>query len=154
MIVPHYDAILHALGTSRKDIQNEMDIQIPVTFLKFLLKNVIKNEILNEAGYLAENPDVAAAVKAKRISSGREHYLTTGFFEGRRGALPDVDETWYQKANPDVALAIRKGELRSAKEHFNMIGAEEFRAPSQEYVSDCLTWKVALENGTDADGCG
>ncbi|MGI0013912.1 MAG: hypothetical protein ACREBU_10800, partial [Nitrososphaera sp.] len=108
----------------------------------------VRHGEFNEAGYLAANPDVANAVRSKKIASGKEHYLSAGFFEGRRGALPAVDEAWYQKENPDVALAIRKGKLRSAKEHFNIIGAEEFRAPSREYLSDCSNWKVALGKAT------
>ncbi|MGH8654523.1 MAG: hypothetical protein ACREYE_21180 [Gammaproteobacteria bacterium] len=99
----------------------------------------------NEAGYLAENPDVANALRSNKVASGKEHYLSAGFFEGRRGALPAVDEAWYRKVNADVAAAIRAGKLSSGGEHFGMIGVEEFRAPSKEYLSDCFTWKVALE---------
>ncbi|MGH8601715.1 MAG: hypothetical protein ACREXR_02710 [Gammaproteobacteria bacterium] len=144
MIVPHYDAILHAMGTSREDIQGETEIQIPVTLLKFLLTVVVENGVFNEAGYLAENPDVASAVKSKKIASGRQHYLSVGFFEGRRGALPEVDESWYRKTYADVATAIRSGRLGSAKQHFNMVGAEEFRAPSREFMAESFNWKVAF----------
>ncbi len=145
MIGPHSDAILHALGTSRKDIQDKTEIKIPVAFLKFLLTVAVQHGDFNEADYLAENPDVANALRSKKIASGKEHYLSVGFLEGRRGALPAVDEAWYRKVNTDVAAAIRAGKLSSGGEHFKLIGAEEFRAPSKEYVSDCLTWKVALE---------
>lgn len=88
MIVPHYDAILHALGTSRENIQGKTDIQIPVAFLKFLLKNVIKNETFNEAGYLAENPDVAAAVKAKKLSVGSSTISQPAFLKGGVARYP------------------------------------------------------------------
>ncbi len=145
MIVPNYDAILHGLGTSRKDIEDETEIQIPVSFLKFLLTVAVQHGEFNEAGYLTENPDVANALRSKKIASGKQHYVSTGFFEGRRGALPAVDEAWYRKVNEDVAAAIRAGKLSSGGEHFKLIGAEEFRAPSKEYLSDCFTWKVALE---------
>ena len=37
----------------------------------------------NEAAYLAANPDVAAAVNAKQIESGAQHYLQYGKNEGR-----------------------------------------------------------------------
>lgn len=148
MIVPHYDAILHALGTSRKDIQDETEIQIPVSFLKFLLAVAVQHGEFDEAGYLAENPDVANALRSKKIASGKQHYLLVGFFEGRRGALPAVDEAWYRKTYADVATAVRNGKLSSAKQHFDMIGAEEFRAPSREHLSDCSNWKVALGKAT------
>jgi hypothetical protein len=38
----------------------------------------------NEAAYLAENADVAAAVKDGKLSSGFEHYMRWGRAEGRR----------------------------------------------------------------------
>lgn len=38
----------------------------------------------DEAAYLSANPDVAAAVAAGVISSGRNHYLRFGRYEGRR----------------------------------------------------------------------
>ncbi len=145
MIVPHYDAILHALGTSRKDIQGKTEIQIPVSFLKFLLTVAVQHGEFNEAGYLAENPDVANARRSNKVASGKEHYLSAGFFEGRRGALPTVDEAWYCKTNPDIAAAIRSGRLRSAKEHFDMIGAEEFRPPNPTVEKEYLEWKTALD---------
>jgi len=148
MIVPHYDAILHALGTSRKDIEHETEIKIPVSFLKFLLTVAVQHGEFNEAGYLAENPDVANALRSKKIGSGREHYLSVGFLEGRRGALPAVDEAWYRKTYVDVATSVRKGKLSSAKQHFDMIGAEEFRAPSREHLADCSKWKAALGKAT------
>lgn len=37
----------------------------------------------NEADYLAANPDVAAAVAAGQLKSGREHYEKFGKIEGR-----------------------------------------------------------------------
>lgn len=144
MIVPHYDAILHALGTSRKAMGEGAQVKIPVSLLNFLLIQALEHAEFNESGYLAANPDVASAVKAKKIASAKQHYVSTGFLEGRRGAMPAVDEAWYAKTNSDVAAAIRSGKLRSAAQHFEMIGAEEFRAPSEEYLESSYQWKVAV----------
>ena len=44
-------------------------------------------ELLNEAGYLAQNPDVAAAVKAGYFSSGFKHFVLFGQDEQRLGGL-------------------------------------------------------------------
>lgn len=148
MIVPHYDAILHALGASREKIDGKAKIQIPVSFLNFLLLAVVRHGEFNEAGYLAENPDVAAAIRARKLTDAKEHYLSVGFFEGRRGALPAVDEDWYRKMNPDVANAVRNGDLESAQEHYDLIGAEEFRPPSRSCQQQCHEWKVALGKAT------
>lgn len=144
MIVPHYDAILHALGTSRKELAKKDQVQIPVTLLNFLLLQMLKETEFNEVQYLKKNPDVAEAVKRRQVRSGREHYLAAGFLEGRRGALPSVDEEWYRKANADVAIAVRKGELASGADHYEMVGAAECRPPAKEYELACFEWKVAL----------
>ncbi|HYH23464.1 MAG TPA: hypothetical protein VD995_33015 [Azospirillum sp.] len=42
-----------------------------------------------ERAYLAANPDVAAAVRDKRISSGYAHYIQQGRNEGRRGGFKE-----------------------------------------------------------------
>jgi hypothetical protein len=71
------------------------------------------------------------------------HYVSFGFFEGRRGATPTVDESWYRRTYSDIAAAVRKGDIASGSEHFLTIGAEEFRAPSAAHLPDAMDWKKA-----------
>lgn len=54
----------------------------------------------DEAGYLAANPDVAAAVSSGQFQSGCQHYLLFGHNENRNSS-PTPD----QKAAPDLAIA-------------------------------------------------
>jgi hypothetical protein len=144
MFVPPYDAILHAIGTSRKELANASDVRIPVSLLNFLLKFVVSSGGFNESGYLAANPDIAKAVSEGSMSDPAEHYINHGYFEGRRGATPQVDEAWYRKTYPDVAVAIRVGHLASGQEHFDVIGAEEFRTPNRECEKEVWDWKKAV----------
>src|SRR5882724_6263382 len=108
MFVPPYDVLLRALGTTRESLTSQSKVLIPVPFLKFLLRFAIEECDINEKEYLAANPDVAEAVRKGLLASGRQHFLSAGYFETRRGATPEVDETWYRKMNPDVTAAIAR----------------------------------------------
>lgn len=53
-----------------------------------LLEALVTRDTFDEAGYLAANPDVAAAVAAGHFRSGRAHFDRHGHGEGRRQRLP------------------------------------------------------------------
>ncbi len=85
----------------------------------------------DEGYYLSKNPDVAAAVAAKALASGFEHYLKFGQVEGRIAidARSDLyfDESFYLAANPDVAGAVTAGSYRTGWIHYQAFGKEEGR---------------------------
>jgi len=143
MYVPHYDAILHAIGTTREELDGKTEIEIPLSLFKFLLQIALVNGEFNSAAYLAANRDIQEATRKGQVPDPKVHYVNFGFFEGRRGALPAVDESWYCRTYPDIAAALRKGSITSGSEHFNIIGAEEFRAPSAPFQADAIEWKKA-----------
>jgi hypothetical protein len=143
MYVPHYDAILHAIGTSREKLNGKTKIEIPLSLFKFLLQIAVTQGEFNLSGYLTANRDIQDAAKKGQVPDPKMHYVSYGFFEGRRGALPAVDESWYRRTNADIDAAVRKGDVSSGSEHFNTIGAEEFRAPSAAHAGDVRKWKDA-----------
>ncbi|WP_372400651.1 hypothetical protein ABMY26_35485 (plasmid) [Azospirillum sp. HJ39] len=82
--------------------------------------------VFSEEAYLARYPDVAAAVQAGVLSSGRQHWLQYGVSEGRIGAPRTmVDSTWYLATYPDVAAAGMNAET-----HFLTYGRYENRNPN------------------------
>lgn len=82
--------------------------------------------VFSEEAYLARYPDVAAAVQAGVLSSGRQHWLQYGVSEGRIGAPRTmVDSTWYLATYPDVAAAGMNAEA-----HFLTYGRYENRNPN------------------------
>lgn len=86
-------------------------------------------DLFDEASYLAQYPDVAAAVAAGRLESGRQHYSEWGRYEGRNpNAL--FSETWYLEHNPDVAEAVAQGLIVNGFAHYREWGWQEGRAPS------------------------
>lgn len=83
----------------------------------------------DEATYLANNPDVAAAVQAGVLTSGRAHYDAFGRAEGRSG-LDWFDEDYYLTQYTDIADAVRAGALSSGLSHWLSNGKAEGRNPS------------------------
>lgn len=147
MYVPHYDALLHSIGTSREKLGDDTEIEIPVSMFKFLLKIALNTGEFNLPGYLAANRDIQDAARKGQVPDPKVHYINFGFFEGRRGATPAVDEPWYRRNYTDIANAIRKGDIASGSEHFDTIGAEEFRAPAASYLADAVEWKRVAGKG-------
>ena len=147
MYVPHFEAILKNLGLTRDEFNSATAVQVPVPLLQFLLQLVVANGEFNRAGYLAVNPDIAEAERHGQMSNPRLHYIKFGYFEGRRGATPPVNELWYKTTYPDIDDAIRGGALGSASEHFLMQGAAEGRAPSERFSLDAAEWKQAFGLG-------
>lgn len=80
--------------------------------------------------YLAQYPDVRAAVQTGRFRSAKDHYRKDGFKENRLPVRPQVDEEYYLQANPDVAEAVRAGKVKSGYDHYLAFGYAERRKPS------------------------
>jgi len=111
----------------------------------------------NSEYYLAENPDVAAAVETGTFASGLEHFGLFGAEEGRASSH-FFGET-YLFDNPDVAAAVSEGALDSAVEHFLKYGYKEGRFPSDKladfetfYLSQNPDAAAGVANGTYAHG--
>jgi hypothetical protein len=112
-----------------KDNKNKY-VSIPEDLFRHLLAAAIKQKgLFDEKFYLTTYPDVAKAIKTGDLASGLQHYIATGYFEGRSPKKLIVDERFYLQENPDVADAIRRGQLRNAQEHFEATGFREGRAP-------------------------
>lgn len=86
--------------------------------------NFIQSNMFNADWYLGQNPDVAAAVRAGRMSA-HDHFVRYGMSEGR-SPLSLFDANFYLTQNPDVAAAVGAG-IMSAVEHFLMFGQAEAR---------------------------
>lgn len=109
-------------------------VAIPKEVFRSLLAGAIKNKnLFDERFYLETYPDIAKAVHGKKIKSGLDHYVETGYFENRLPRQFIVDERYYLQANPDVAEAIKKGKLKSAQDHFNHAGFTEGRVPYKDF---------------------
>jgi hypothetical protein len=99
------------------------------TVLATLPEN-IGTDLFDEAYYLAQNPDVAAALAQAPFMTARDHFAMWGAREGRD---PNVlfDEDWYLAQHSDVAAAVAAGLLQSGYQHYQMFGSQEDRDPSR-----------------------
>jgi hypothetical protein len=140
MYVPPYGALLNRFGAENNPDSN---ITIPLPLFQLLLQFALTTANFDENAYLAENPDVADAVRDGVIESGYAHFIAFGFFENRKGVI-DFDEAWYLATNADVASAVELGSIGSGLEHFYGTGAAEGRSPNATQVSIAGRWRAAL----------
>lgn len=89
----------------------------------------LDHTLFDEAAYLAQNPDVAAAIQSGWLADGLTHYQSWGTAEGRN---PNVlfNEQWYLANNADVANAVQTAQLASGYQHYMQWGWAEARDPS------------------------
>jgi hypothetical protein len=141
--VPPYSFILSHAGAGAKGGDGTGDVTISRQLLEFLLRCVLDRTGFDEQQYQKCNPDVAAAIKQRKMHSGREHFVKTGYFEGRSGGV-HVDEAWYLARNPDVAAAKKAGKFESAADQYRLSGASEWRVPNPRSEDAVRLWRNVL----------
>lgn len=97
--------------------------------------------IFDEAAYLDRYVDIRDAVRAGRLHSGLDHFVSDGYLEGRPALRYAVDEEWYIQTYPDVAEAIKSGKVRDAAHHFEAFGFAEARVPNKSYQRTIAEWR-------------
>jgi hypothetical protein len=109
-------------------------VALPGALMRRLLLAAIKQKgEFDERFYLETYSDIANAVRSKKVSSGLDHYVETGYFEDRLPKRLVVDEAYYIKENPDVAEGIRRGVVKNAQDHFDNAGFAEGRLPFKDF---------------------
>jgi hypothetical protein len=88
---------------------------------------ILRGIEIDEEWYLTQYPHLAGALEDGLIKSARNHFIHSGYFEGRLPRAPDFDEQWYLAEYPDVADGITKGEIESARQHYLEHGYQEGR---------------------------
>jgi hypothetical protein len=141
LFLPPYHLILAQLGIDPAAPPDK--IAIPRPLLELIMRCLLLQLPFDEANYLRRNDDVRASVERGEISSGHQHFVATGYFEGRSGGIR-VDEDWYLKAYADVADAVANGLIASATDHYAAAGAEEWRVPSLGTGGAVAAWRSAL----------
>nr|WP_294525628.1 hypothetical protein [uncultured Rhodopila sp.] len=145
MYVPPFDSLLKAIGLTLEEFDSSAEVVIPTQLFRLLLQVTIANSDFNAKGYLEANPDVSESIRSGFTEDPRLHYVGFGFFEGRGGATPDVDEEWYLGNYTDVAEGIKSGQIASAAEHFRVVGAAEGRSPCSAYLLAAEQWRKAMK---------
>ena len=102
----------------------------------------------DEGFYRATYPDIAAAVDEGKISDLHQHYIVSGYFEGRFGAPPQVDEAFYTTQYPDIEQAVQRGDSPSGNDHYMSNGAAEGRVPRATLHAEITSWMALLREET------
>jgi hypothetical protein len=74
----------------------------------------------DETYYRAAHPDIAAAIHEGHLPSGRHHYVSCGFTEGRT-AFP-LDRALYCQRYPVAAMEMAQGEFWDPEHHWVAVG--------------------------------
>lgn len=83
-----------------------------------------------EEYYLANNPDIALAVKSGDLCCGAYHWVGAGIvedLEARRPRPPSFSEMYYLRQYPDAAAAVSQGGCPSGYHHYLSYGHAEGR---------------------------
>jgi len=109
-------------------------------------------QLFDENGYLRKYADIREAVLSGQISSGYEHFVNSGIYEGRDPSVL-FSEDFYLAQNKDVADAVAQGTIKSGIEHFLKVGHKEGRTPSSvfnqaDYLTNNPDVAAAVGNGT------
>lgn len=144
MSIPSFRSLLAGIGMTTKQFESTESVTVPSRFFKFLLQLNLDKASFDSERYLANNKDVVDAISRGSFDSAWSHFLQHGYFEGRPGAEPVVDEKWYTDFYSDIESAIRGSTMTSARQHFLESGELEFRFPNKATADLWQPWKAAL----------
>ncbi len=144
--LPHIDMFLRALRINRERLGSKTKIAVDAKLLRHMLQSLAEAAPFSDDFYLENNPDVAQAHAAGQIANLRAHFVEQGYFEGRSGAAPAVNEAFYASSYPDVADAVRRGDVVSGTEHYLRSGAAEGRVPNAQAKLQIESWMAVLRD--------
>jgi len=148
--LPHIDLLLQALRINRERLNSKSKIAIDAKLLRGLIQAAAARLPFSEEFYLRAYPDIAEAHAAGTIPDLQQHFVESGFFEGRFGAPPPVDEAFYTSFYKDVGVAVTRGDIVSATEHYLRQGASEGRLPNRQIKPEVDFWISLLRDDTRA----
>jgi len=112
-------------------------IAVKMSFFVELLRSRVAQIHVDENWYLDSNPDVCSAVRDGAVKDGREHFVTSGFYEHRLPYKIRVDEAWYLECYEDVRQAVLASIFSSGQMHFETLGYREGRLPFADFRLAC-----------------
>ncbi len=144
--IPPLDMICSYLGVDERALRepNGETVAVKVDLLRLLLELAASALPFNADWYVEANPDIKEAFTDGKITDLREHFFSTGFFEGRLGEPDEINEDWYLMQYADVRRALRSGRVESALQHYETVGKREWRSPRPEVTEDLHRWRNAL----------
>ena len=119
--------VLRLLGIESAALDNAT-VTVEVQGLVFLLRELARHQPFDPEFYAESYPDIEEARMVGKIPDLHEHFIETGFIEGRLPAEPPFDPVWYAHYYPDIAKAIPANDVQALRNHFITAGLIEGRA--------------------------
>ena len=126
--VPSFSSLNQNLVFGSDD--NKPFVKMSYENFENLLRKLLHAVQIDEEWYRRNYPDVDQAIREGIVQNARDHFVDSGYFEGRLPCEIDVDEDWYFTTYPDIAEAVKSGQVDSAKAHFMAFGYAEGRLPT------------------------
>jgi hypothetical protein len=137
---PNFAQLSSMLRIKPESLDSKRKIAISADLLKELIVRCLAHLEFDEHWYVSKYPDVKEAWEKGQIKDLREHFLTSGYFEGRFPNELAVDEKWYLDKYEDVRDAIASGKAASAAQHYFKNGQFEGRSPTAALESAVKSW--------------
>ena len=125
-VIP-YQSLMQQVGFD--DEGSQSDVIFTREQFEKLMWAMLRHVAVDEHWYRMAYPDVDEAIRNGKLRSAKDHFVASGYFEGRKCGRVAVDEQWYLTEYPDVAEGIELGEFISAQQHFDSHGETEGRLP-------------------------
>src|SRR3546814_4961806 len=106
---PSLSLMTRALRIGVDDFNRHKMTLVSTKVLRKLIEAALEGVEFDEKWYLKQYGDIADAHRKGQIVNLREHFITSGYFEGRRPSGRHFDARWYVSTNKDVADALRQG---------------------------------------------
>ena len=145
--VPHVDMLLRSLRITKERLNSKSKIAIDTELLREILGLAVGGLPFSAKFYTGTYADIADAHSSGKIADLRRHMTETGYYEGRMGSPPLVDEAFYVSRYPDVGAAIESGAIADATEHYIRAGAAEGRIPRPALQDEINHWNRILLDG-------
>lgn len=142
--LPNGRVLLQGMMLSRERLQDGSKAAVSIPLLKAILTVASSALPFDTEFYLAAYPDIREAYDAGRVVDVKAHFIEEGYFEGRLGTMPDIDEKFYKEMYPDVADAIASGQISSALDHYLRTGAAEGRCVNKAEWEASKYWRDLL----------
>jgi hypothetical protein len=141
---PPCSLLLEGLGISATDLTGGGAVAVAVTrkFLRELISEFVCRMRMDENWYAETYPDVEGARLAGDIESLREHFVRSGYLEGRLPAALPFDPQWYRRHYRDIADAFPSADPDEMRTHFLTSGYFEGRAGTAEMLAAVERWQA------------
>jgi hypothetical protein len=140
--LPPCSLLLEGLGVTEADLTGSGTVPVSRKFLRVLISELACRPRVDEHWYAETYPDVEGARLAGDIKSLREHFIVSGYIEGRLPAPLPFDPRFYCKHYRDIADAFPSADADTLRRHFLSSGYFEGRAGTAEMLAGVERWQA------------